>query len=143
MKKTMLENLNEFLSSPEGMASAIKWAEQYQNELSHSDRWVDKCTKLLKSLDNLDDLYRKYIKHSEKRREILFKQGCDGNTSLARIVLNAFGRLGRTPSEDEVNYSMFTADIFEYKGYIAELFVGQGSFVAIYKFENGKDRNIP
>lgn len=133
-QSTMLENLKKFLDSPEGKKSMERFAAELTTKQVHKDRWVERCIKLIEPLDSLDDLFNKYDKHSDKRRRILANQGIDGDSDLSDIILGAFEKLGREPVGSELPESlMFTAEIFIYKGIIAELCVGQGSFIAVYK----------
>lgn len=130
----MLEDLKAFLETEEGKASLERTQRKWLKEDAFRERWNEKITKFIASItdeDELENLYVSFDIHDDKRREILWKQGIDGESSLCFYVLNAIQTLG-TECPDEM-FGMFTSDMREYKGYIVELICGQGCFTKIYR----------
>lgn len=133
--KSMLEKLKQFLETEEGIESMKRFSEGLKKEEEFNNRWNNKFTEFLsnKSDSELDVLYNKYIKHAEKIRTILYKRCIDGESEMNNYILESIKTLGNECSED--NFGMFTTCMYEWKGYIGEMYCGQGCFISIRKNE--------
>lgn len=129
-----LQKLKDFHNSEEGKGFMKKYAEKIKLEHNHKERWTDKAVKLLESKTDfeLGNLYTAYLKHAEKRSSILYERHIDGESSLNSVILEAFEKIGKV-SKKKKDYGMFTAVVYLYRGFKAELLVGQGSFISISK----------
>lgn len=131
-KDSMLDKIKTFLDSPEGLARAKAYFGKIADDEAVEERWVRKFAKRIESENDLDSLFQKFDKHYEKRRDILFEQRIDGYSSLCKIVLGALREIGEDCMYD-LHEAYFTVEAYEYKGYIAEYMIGQGSAYFIYK----------
>ena len=76
--------------------------------------------------ENLEELFHKFEKHAEKRRDVLWNQHYDGETSLYNPLFSAMKKLGKKSKKKR--YNMFTTAMYYWKGYQIESYCGQGSF---------------
>lgn len=127
-----LQSLKDFLNSPEGELFLQQFAEEMKKEDEFNKRWTEKTVHLLQSKSNgdLEVLFNSFLAHNKKQSDILWKRGIDGDSVLSNFIFEAFEELGE---DYDVEDRMFTAAAYQYRGYIAELIVGQGSFVKVYK----------
>jgi len=134
--KTLAQELKDFHNSKEGKLALKEFGEKLVREYGHKERWQEKTGKLLKSKtdEELDSLYIKYLKHAQKRSDILSNQSIDGETSLNAIILEAFSKVGKV-SKKKKDYGMFTSIVYRYRGFRAELYCGQGCFISIDKIK--------
>lgn len=126
-----LEKIKNSLSYQQAI---LKFKEKYEKEDLFNSRWAERIATAisLKTDEELGALYDSYLKHSKKRAGILNSQNIDGETSLNCHILNAFEKVGKL-TEDEKYYGMFTAVVYLFRGFSAELVVGQGSYISINK----------
>ena len=131
--KSLAQELRDLMKDPNHKAGMDAYFAKLRSEQDAKDRFIDKCIKLITSLNDaeLNTLFENFTKHANKRHDIRWDQGVDGESDLCDVVLRAFEKVGTALPNSE--YGDFTAAMFEYRGYIAELVVGQGSFIAIYK----------
>ena len=129
----MLEKLKAYLETEEGKASLARMAEKWAKKDAFNKRWKIKFKKFLKEKTDkeLNTLFEKFLIHEEKRRDILWKQHYDGQTSLYYPLYSALSKLGKKSKYKK--YGMFTAGMYEWKGYQIELCCGQGSFYSLIK----------
>jgi len=134
--KTLAQELEDFRNPEEGKAVLKEWGEKLIREHAHKNRWQEKTAKLLESKtdEELDSLYAKYLKHAQKRSDILYEQNIDGESSLNAIILEAFSKAGKV-SKKKKDYGMFTSIVYRYRGFKAELICGQGCFISIDKIK--------
>jgi hypothetical protein len=128
-----LEKLKEYLASEEGQASMNRMAEKWAKEDDFNKRWKKKFKNFLKEQtdESLEVLFDKFHKHAEKRRDILWKQRYDGETSLYTPLYSAIAKLGKKAKKKK--YNMFTSGMYEWRGYQVEYYCGQGSFHSLSK----------
>lgn len=129
--KTMLENLKDYLETDEGKEKSRNFMERLQKESDHKLRWIEKIVNNIenRSDEDLKILFDKFHVHSDKRREILWNQAVDGDTSLYYPLLNAISQLGNEAPDEA--YGMFSSSIFDWRGYRMELYCGQGCGYAL------------
>lgn len=127
-EKTMVEKLEEFFESEEGKASTKRFFDKIRDEQLIENRWVTKVVEKLKETEDLSDLFKKWNKHSEKRKHILYKRHIDGDSSLDTIIYSAMKELG----EEDSDMGMFCQGKYEYKGFVTEYLVGQGVAILFY-----------
>jgi hypothetical protein len=133
MKNNILEKLEAFLETEEGKESIRKFGEKLKKERIFEERWVNRLINTLqnKTDEELSILFWAFDKHQEKRRDILYSQYVDGQTSLYNPLLKVFERLGIEALEDA--YGMFSSAIFDWRGYRMESYCGQGCFYSLTK----------
>lgn len=128
-----LEKFKEYLDSEEGQQSMDRLAEKWAKEDGFNKRWKKKFKTFLKEQtdESLETLFDKFHNHAEKRRDILWKQHYDGETSLYIPLYSAIKKLGNKAKKK--SYDMFTTGMYEWKGYQVESYCGQGCFHSLSK----------
>ena len=128
------EKFKDYLDSEEGQQAMDRMAEKWAKEDDFNKRWKNKFAKFLEEQteENLEELFHKFEKHAEKRRDILWKQRYDGETSLYNPLFKAMKKLGKKAKTKR--YNMFTTGMYTWKGYQIESYCGQGSFHSLSKF---------
>lgn len=133
MGNNMLEKLKTFLDSEEGEKSLEEFAKKMDRKEKFYQYWVERLKNNLtnKTDEELDLLYEAFKKHSEKRREILWNQRIDGDTSLYSYIMRFFTENGTEAPEDA--YGSFSCSIYDWRGYRCEMYCGQGCFYSLGK----------
>jgi len=129
----LAENFKKFLNSEEGQQAMQEFGEKLHKESLFKERWLNKFIVNLESKDDkdLELLLQPFYKHEKKRKEILYKQGFDSQSSLYSTLYEVFEKLGTEANDEE--YGVFTSAIFYWRGYRMELICGQGSFYSLSK----------
>jgi hypothetical protein len=127
------EKWKDWLDSEEGQASMDRMAEKWNREDEFYKRWKKKFKNFLKEQtdEGLETLFDKFHKHAEKRRNILWNQHYDGETSLYTPLYRALSKLGKKAKKKK--YNMFTSGMYEWRGYQVESYCGQGCFHSLSK----------
>ena len=127
------EKFKNYLDSEEGQQDMDRMSEKWAKEADFNKRWKNKFVNFLKEQtnENLEELFHKFEKHAEKRRDILWKQRYDGETSLYTPLFSAMKKLGKKAKKKR--YNMFTTAMYDWKGYQIESYCGQGSFHSLSK----------
>ena len=128
-----LEKLKNFLDSEEGQEAMDRMAEKWAKEDNFNKRWKKRVKNFLKEQteENLEELFHKFEKHAEKRRDVLWNQHYDGETSLYNPLFSAMKKLGKKSKKKR--YNMFTTAMYDWKGYQIESYCGQGCFHSLSK----------
>ena len=128
-----LEKLKNYLDSEEGQQAMDRMSEKWAKEDDFNKRWKNRFKNFLKEQteENLEELFHKFEKHAEKRRDILWNQRYDGETSLYNPLFGAMKKLGKKSKKKR--YNMFTTAMYDWKGYQIESYCGQGSFHSLSK----------
>ena len=131
MSNKILEKLKTFLETDEGKESMQRFSEKLSKRHAFEERWAERVLNFLehKSDEDLRILFENFETHSEKRREILWNQRIDGQSSLYNPLLKVFEELGEEAPKEA--YGMFSSSIFDWRGYRIELYCGQGSFYSL------------
>lgn len=131
--RTDFEKLKNFLASEEGQQAMDRMSEKWAKEDDFNKRWKNKFVNFLKEQteENLEELFEKFHKHAEKRRDILWKQHYDGETSLYDPLFSSFKKLGKKSKKKK--YNMFTTGMYDWKGYQVESYCGQGCYHSLSK----------
>ncbi len=127
------EKFKNYLASEEGQQAMDRMSEKWAKEDDFNKRWKNRFKNFLKEQteENLEELFHKFEKHAEKRRDILWKQRYDGETSLYTPLFSAMKKLGKKSKKKR--YNMFTTAMYDWKGYQIESYCGQGSFHSLSK----------
>jgi hypothetical protein len=127
-----LKKLKEYLDSEEGEEATKRLVEKWAKENAFRDRWEVKIKDFLEKQtdESLSVLFDKFAVHANKRSNILWDKGFDGETSLYSFLFNVFAVLG---VESDAEWGMFTTGLFDWRGYRIELYCGQGSFHSLSK----------
>ena len=127
------EKFKNYLASEEGQQAMDRMSEKWAKEDDFNKRWKNRFKNFLKEQteENLEELFHKFEKHAEKRRDILWKQRYDGETSLYNPLFSAMKKLGKKSKKKR--YNMFTTAMYDWKGYQIESYCGQGSFHSLSK----------
>ena len=127
------EKFKNFLDSEEGQQAMDRMSEKWVKEDDFNKRWKNRFKNFLEvqTVESLETLFDKFHKHAEKRRDVLWKQRYDGETSLYIPLFSAFKKLGKKAKKKR--YNMFTTGMYEWKGYQVESYCGQGSFHSLSK----------
>lgn len=127
----MLEKMKAFLDSEEGERVTDEFFKKMEKEAEHFDRWKNKVIEKISVLSDgeLSQLLDSFYLHNKKQTDIKYSQGIDGESSLCEVIFQAFLEIGAEYESGK----MFSAAAYEFRGYVAELFIGQGSFITITK----------
>ena len=127
------EKFKNYLDSEEGQQAMDRMAEKWAKKDDFNKRWKNRVKDFLKEQteESLEELFHKFEKHAEKRRDILWKQRYDGETSLYNPLFGAMKKLGKKAKTKR--YNMFTTGMYIWKGYQIESYCGQGSFHSLSK----------
>ena len=127
------EKFKNSLASEEGQQAMDRMSEKWAKEDDFNKRWKNRFKNFLKEQtdENLEELFHKFEKHAEKRRDILWKQRYDGETSLYNPLFGAMKKLGKKAKTKR--YNMFTTGMYIWKGYQIESYCGQGCFHSLSK----------
>lgn len=127
------EKFKNYLDSEEGQKAMDRMAEKWAKEDDFNKRWKNRLVNFLKEQteNSLELLFENFHKHAEKRRDILWKQHYDGETSLYNPLFSAMKKLGKKSKKKR--YNMFTTAMYDWKGYQIESYCGQGSFHSLSK----------
>ena len=127
------DKIKEYLASEEGLKAMDKMAEKWAKEDEFNKRWKKRFKNFLKdkTVEELEVLFNKFHIHAEKRRDILWNQHYDGETSLYIPLYSAFTKLGKKAKKKK--YNMFTSGMFEWRGFQIESYCGQGCFHSLSK----------
>ena len=127
------EKFKNYLDSEEGQKAMDRMAEKWAKEDDFNKRWKNRLVNFLKEQteNSLELLFENFHKHAEKRRDILWKQHYDGETSLYNPLFGAMKKLGKKSKKKR--YNMFTTAMYDWKGYQIESYCGQGSFHSLSK----------
>ena len=127
------EKFKNYLDSEEGQQAMDRMSEKWAKEDDFNKRWKNRIKNFLKEQteESLEELFYKFEKHAEKRRDILWKQRYDGETSLYNPLFGAMKKLGKKSKKKR--YNMFTTAMYDWKGYQIESYCGQGSFHSLSK----------
>lgn len=127
------EKFKNYLDSEEGQQAMDRMSEKWAKEDDFNKRWKNRIKNFLKEQteESLEELFHKFEKHAEKRRDILWKQRYDGETSLYIPLFGAMKKLGKKSKKKR--YNMFTTAMYDWKGYQIESYCGQGSFHSLSK----------
>jgi len=128
-----LEKFKNYLDSEEGQQAMDRMSEKWAKEDDFNKRWKKRVKNFLKEQteESLEELFEKFHKHAEKRRNILWKQHYDGETSLYDPLFSSFKKLGKKSKKKK--YNMFTTGMYDWKGYQIESYCGQGCFHSLSK----------
>jgi DNA polymerase III delta prime subunit len=128
-----IDELKAFFETDEGKASIERMKSAMHKKLMFKKCWKNKFKKFLenKTDDELNLLFENFYKHAEKRRDILWKQGYDGESSLYTPLLDSFSKLGTKAKKSR--YSMFTTSMYVWRDYQVESYCGQGCFHSLSK----------
>lgn len=124
----MMRDFEIFIESEEGKKSIEKFAQKLEKEDTFNKRWINKFKVHLQAKDDLElaILFENFLTHEEKRRDILYGKGIDGQTSLYDPLLTVFSELGYDAPENA--FGMFTSAVYDWRGFRLELYCGQGCF---------------
>ena len=127
------EKFKDYLDSEEGQQAMDRMSEKWAKEDDFNKRWKNRFKNFLKEQteESLEELFYKFEKHAEKRRDILWKQRYDGETSLYNPLFGAMKKLGKKSKKKR--YNMFTTAMYDWKGYQIESYCGQGCFHSLSK----------
>ena len=127
------EKFKNYLASEEGQQAMDRMSEKWAKEDDFNKRWKNRFKNFLKEQtdENLEELFHKFEKHAEKRRDILWNQRYDGETSLYNPLFSAMKKLGKKSKKKR--YNIFTTAMYDWKGYQIESYCGQGSFHSLSK----------
>ena len=127
------EKFKNYLDSEEGQQAMDRMSEKWAKEDDFNKRWKKRVKNFLKEQteENLEELFHKFEKHAEKRRDVLWNQHYDGETSLYNPLFSAMKKLGKKSKKKR--YNMFTTAMYDWKGYQIESYCGQGSFHSLSK----------
>lgn len=127
------EKFKNYLDSEEGQKAMDEMAEKWAKEDDFNKRWKNRVKSFLKDKtdEELSILFEAFHKHAEKRRDILWKQHYDGETSLYNPLFGAMKKLGKKSKNKR--YNMFTTAMYDWKGYQIESYCGQGCFHSLSK----------
>ena len=127
------EKFKNYLDSEEGQQAMDRMSEKWAKEDDFNKRWKKRFKTFLEEQteESLEELFYKFGKHAEKRRDILWKQRYDGETSLYNPLFGAMKKLGKKSKKKR--YNMFTTAMYDWKGYQIESYCGQGSFHSLSK----------
>lgn len=127
------EKFKNYLDSEEGQQAMDRMAKKWAKEDDFNKRWKNRIKNFLKEQteESLEELFHKFEKHAEKRRDILWKQRYDGETSLYNPLFGAMKKLGKKSKKKR--YNMFTTAMYDWKGYQIESYCGQGCFHSLSK----------
>ena len=127
------EKFKNYLDSEEGQQAMDRMSEKWAKEDDFNKRWKNRFKNFLKEQteENLEELFHKFEKHAEKRRDVLWNQHYDGETSLYNPLFSAMKKLGKKSKKKR--YNMFTTAMYDWKGYQIESYCGQGSFHSLSK----------
>lgn len=127
------EEFNNYLDSEEGQQAMDRMGKKWAKEDDFNKRWKNRVKNFLKEQteESLEELFHKFEKHAEKRRDILWKQRYDGETSLYNPLFGAMKKLGKKSKKKR--YNMFTTAMYDWKGYQIESYCGQGCFHSLSK----------
>lgn len=127
------EKFKNYLDSEEGQKAMDRMAEKWAKEDEFNKRWKNRVKNFLKEQteESLEELFHKFEKHAEKRRDVLWNQHYDGETSLFNPLFGAMKKLGKKSKKKR--YSMFTTAMYDWKGYQIESYCGQGCFHSLSK----------
>ena len=127
------EKFKNYLDSEEGQQAMDRMSEKWAKEDDFNKRWKNRFKNFLKEQtdENLEELFHKFEKHAEKRRDILWNQRYDGETSLYNPLFSAMKKLGKKSKKKR--YNMFTTAMYDWKGYQIESYCGQGCFHSLSK----------
>jgi hypothetical protein len=127
-----LEKLRAYVDSEEGQKAMDEMAEKWAKEDAFRDRWEVRIKDFLEKQtdESLNVLFDKFTVHADKRSNILWDKGFDGETSLYSFLFNVFAVLG---VESDAEWGMFTAGLYDWRGYRIELYCGQGVFHLLSK----------
>ena len=127
------EKFKNYLDSEEGQQAMDRMSEKWAKEDDFNKRWKNRIKNFLKEQteESLEELFYKFGKHAEKRRDILWKQRYDGETSLYNPLFGAMKKLGKKSKKKR--YNMFTTAMYDWKGYQIESYCGQGCFHSLSK----------
>ena len=127
------EKFKDYLDSEEGQQAMDRMSEKWAKEDNFNKRWKNRFKNFLKEQtdENLEELFHKFEKHAEKRRDILWNQRYDGETSLYNPLFSAMKKLGKKSKKKR--YNMFTTAMYDWKGYQIESYCGQGCFHSLSK----------
>ena len=128
-----IKKLQDFLDSEEGQESMDRMVNKWAKEDNFKKRWKKKFKKFLENRtdDELNTLFDKFHVHAEKRRDILWNQKYDGETSLYPHLHNAISKLGKKAKKS--CYNIFTTSMYIWRGFQSESYCGQGYFHSISK----------
>ena len=127
------EKFKNYLDSEEGQQAMDRMSKKWAKEDDFNKRWKNKFKNFLKEQteESLEELFHKFEKHAEKRRDILWNQRYDGETSLYNPLFKAMKKLGKKAKKKR--YNMFTTGMYTWKGYQIESYCGQGCFHSLSK----------
>ena len=127
------KKIEDYLDSEEGQKAMYRMSEKWAKKDAFDKRWKKKFKTFLKEKtdEELSILFDKFHIHAEKRREILWNQRYDGETSLYEPLFSALSKLGKKAKKK--NYGMFTSAMFDWRGYRIESYCGQGCFNSLIK----------
>lgn len=127
------EKFKNYLDSEEGQKAMDRMAEKWVKEDEFNKRWKNRVKGFLKDKtdEELSILFEAFHKHAEKRRDILWKQHYDSETSLYNPLFGAMKKLGKKSKKKR--YNMFTTAMYTWKGYQIESYCGQGCFHSLSK----------
>lgn len=129
----MKKKIDDFFDSDEGKESIKRFQEKMVKEEAFHEYWVNRLKVNLtnKTDEELLELFEKFNKHSEKRRDILWNQRIDGDTSLYPHIKRMFVEIGVEAPEDA--YGDFSSSIYDWRGFRCEMYCGQGCFYRLTK----------
>ena len=98
------EKFKSYLDSEEGQQAMDRMSEKWAKEDDFNKRWKNRFKNFLKEQtdENLEKLFHKFEKHAEKRRDILWKQRYDGETSLYNPLFSAMKKLGKNLKRKDI-----------------------------------------
>lgn len=126
MSDSVLDSLKKWFDNPENVR---KFQEDMIKEHNRKKRYMNKLHSL--SQDDFDNFIQKCIDkyESDDYRYKEYNHGYEPRCPLYDVILWAAEVYGEDIPVDE----MFQAEKINYRGWIVELYIGQGSFINIYK----------
>lgn len=134
-KMSMIENLKEFLDSPEGKESLQKWADK----IRRNDDRLEKAHNIIKErgCDFFDSLISREInKYTEEYRNKCYERGYEPYpTRITGTIFAAAGRYYDSIHEEALDEfdSHFGGGTVNYMGYQFNWIHGQGTVLRIFK----------
>lgn len=135
---SIIETLENFLSTEEGLNTAKKFFKHSSDRLDMQENQIDRFH--AKHHDEIND-YIKIVKakyESKAFKNKWLKRGYyDPPNPLYSFLLSYAAKYGKTPSVDQYNEiaNTFTAELFIIGDYYVELMIGQGSCINVFKIE--------
>jgi|688.fasta_scaffold745218_3 hypothetical protein len=137
-----LNQLRDWLDSPEGQESIIKFGEKLKKEEETKKRYVQYIHD--KFSENIGDIIQKLVDKYDSNEYVNreYKLGYQPRESLLWVMLTYAKEYGTefTKLEYDKYANMFTGEMFYLGDWVFEVMHGQGSVINVYKKEYLKEQ---